>query len=172
MFKIINNEGKTLNHRWKYFEKAASRAQDLSLRHSFHWFSVWEEDKFIICFKDGKEWEIEDSKNDSLVFVEYYMEFGDGDATTTGFVVLPKQTWEEQKQKFNQYLKDKGIESVTVEHDNMEEEVNLDMYDEKDCSEQDLQTITKLFGDCQSYRLKEGYLYFYGRFLPLEELMS
>ena len=48
-----------------------------------------------------------------LVFVEYYMEFGDCDATTTGFVVLPKTTWEQQKQKFNQYLTDKDIESVS-----------------------------------------------------------
>lgn len=108
-----------------------------------------------------------------LVFVEYYMEFGDGDATQTGFVVLPKQTWEEQKQKFNQYLTDKGIESVTVEHDNMEEEANFDdMYDEKPCSEQDLETLTKLFGECHSYRLKEGYLYYHGHFLPLEELIK
>ena len=107
-----------------------------------------------------------------LVFVEYYMEFGDGDATTTGFVVLLKTTWEEQRQKFNQYLTDKGIESVTVELDNMEEEVNLDMYGEKPCSQKEVETLTKFFGDCPEYRKQEGYLYYHGEFQPLEELMT
>ncbi len=110
--------------------------------------------------------------SEPLVFVEYYMEFGDGDATQTGFVVLSKQTWEEQKQKFNQYLTNKEVESVTVEHDNMEEEVNLEMYEEKPCSQEELETLTKFFGDCPEYRKQEGYLYYHGQFQPLEGLMS
>lgn len=176
MFRIINSQGKTYNQRWKYYLKAVSKAQELSLLNPSLEFSIWNrEGGVIISFKNGAPRQPEMPvaiDNDSLVFVEYYMEFGDGDATTTGFVVLPKQTWEEQKQKFNQYLKDKGVESVTVEHDNMEEQVDLDMYEEKPCSEQELETLTKFFGDCPSYRKQEGYLYYHGEFQPLEELMN
>lgn len=92
----------------------------------------------------------------AYVFVELYVMLGDADGSIEGFAVLTKEKWEANIAKFEKNLAKKGISQAEVDTEWGLAEVDLENYEVKPCTSEEMATLQKFLPSSDDHFLVES----------------